>query len=113
MSETKFSPMQNHRQNYPSICLWLYSPCGTWPVFQFFNLYTVGSTYFFEGWSAVSQGRYVHRTTETQNKCRHPCLKWDSSPRFQCLNRLRQFMRLTARPLWWANISNIIGFNYF
>lgn len=27
-----------------SIYLWLYSPCGPWPLFQFLNLYTVGMT---------------------------------------------------------------------
>jgi hypothetical protein len=29
---------------YLSIYLWLYSPCGPWPPFQFLNLYTVGRT---------------------------------------------------------------------
>jgi hypothetical protein len=24
--------------------LWLYSPCGPWPLFQFLNVYTVGRT---------------------------------------------------------------------
>jgi hypothetical protein len=29
---------------YLSLYLWLYSTCGTWPLFQFLNLYTVGRT---------------------------------------------------------------------
>jgi hypothetical protein len=26
------------------LCLWLYSPCGPWPIIQFLNPYTVGRT---------------------------------------------------------------------
>jgi hypothetical protein len=29
------------------------------------------------------QGRYLHRTTQTQKKRRHPCLEWDSNPVFE------------------------------
>jgi hypothetical protein len=41
--------------------LWLYSPCGPWPLFQFPNLYTVGRT----PW----RGESAHRkaATYTQN----------------------------------------------
>jgi hypothetical protein len=41
-----------------SIYLWLYSPCGTWTLFQFLNLYTVGRT----PWTGISQsqGRHLH-----------------------------------------------------
>jgi hypothetical protein len=37
-----------------------------WPLFQFLILYTVGRT----PWRVISpsQGRYVHMTTQTQNK---------------------------------------------
>jgi hypothetical protein len=51
---------------YLSVCLWLYSPCGPWPLFQFLNLYTVGRT--LGRVISPSQGRYLHRTTQTQNK---------------------------------------------
>jgi hypothetical protein len=27
-----------------TICIWLYIPCGPWPLFQFLNLYTVVRT---------------------------------------------------------------------
>jgi hypothetical protein len=39
-----------------------------------------------------SQGRYLHRTTQTQNKRRYPCLEWDSNPRSQWLSRWRYFV---------------------
>jgi hypothetical protein len=40
--------------------------CGPWPLLQFLNLYTVGRT----PWTGISrsQGRSLHRTTQTQNK---------------------------------------------
>jgi hypothetical protein len=48
------------------ISLWLYTPCGPWPLFQFINLYTVGRT----PWTGISpsQGRYLDRTAQTQDK---------------------------------------------
>jgi hypothetical protein len=51
---------------YLWIYLWLYSPCRPWPLFQFLNPYTVGRT-LGRGISP-SQGRYLHMTTQTQNK---------------------------------------------
>jgi hypothetical protein len=47
---------------------WLYCPCGSWPLIQFPNLYTVGRT----PWTGISpsQGRYLprtHRTTQTHS----------------------------------------------
>jgi hypothetical protein len=48
---------------YLSIYLWLYSPCGSWLLFQFLNLYTVG----FLGWG--SAGRKAATYTR-QNKHR-------------------------------------------
>jgi hypothetical protein len=56
-----------------------------------------------------SQGRYLHRTTQTQNKRihRHLCLEKESNPRYQRSSERRQFMSLTARRLWSA-----IFFNY-
>jgi hypothetical protein len=35
---------------YQSIYLWLYSPCGPWPIFQFLNPYTIGKT----PWTGIS-----------------------------------------------------------
>jgi hypothetical protein len=41
-----------------------------------------------------SQGRYLHKTKQTQNKCthRHPCLEWDSNSRSQCSSEWRYFV---------------------
>jgi hypothetical protein len=49
-----------------TIYLWLYSPCGPWPLFQFLNLYTVGLL----GWGiSPSQGHYyLHTKQHKQNK---------------------------------------------
>jgi hypothetical protein len=47
--------------------LWLYSPCGPWPLFQFLNLYTVGRTPW-PGDQPVARPLPTHRTTQTQNK---------------------------------------------
>jgi hypothetical protein len=47
-----------------------------------------------------TQGLYLHRTTQTQrNADTHPCLEWDSNPRFQCSSGQRQYVTQTARPL--------------
>jgi hypothetical protein len=41
-----------------------------------------------------SQGRYLHTAQHKHriNAHRHPCLEWDSIPRYQRLSGLRQFM---------------------
>jgi hypothetical protein len=51
-----------------SICLWLYSPCGPWTLFQFLNLYTVG-TIPCTGDQPIARPLPTHRTSQTQNKC--------------------------------------------
>jgi hypothetical protein len=54
--------------------LWLYSPCGPWPLFKFLNLYTDGRTPW-TGDQSVARSLPIHGTTQTQNKAhRHPCL---------------------------------------
>jgi hypothetical protein len=63
-------------------------------------------TYLTESWLlghviSPSQGRYIHKTTRTQkNAGRHPCLDWDSSPRF---SGRRHFVSYAARPLDWLS----------
>jgi hypothetical protein len=48
-----------------SMSLWLYSPCGTWPLFQFINLHAVGKT----PWTGDQPvARPLLRTIQTQNK---------------------------------------------
>jgi hypothetical protein len=57
---------------HPSIRLSVPRPCGTWPLFQFLNLYTVGRT----PWTVdqpVAKPLPTHRTTQTQNKCTQTC----------------------------------------
>jgi hypothetical protein len=51
----------------PSFCLWLYSPCGHWQLFQFLNLYTVDRTPS-TGDQPAARPLPTHRTTQTQNK---------------------------------------------
>jgi hypothetical protein len=52
---------------YLSLYLWLYSPCGSWPLFQFLNLYAVGRTPW-TGDQPVERQLPTHGTTQTQNK---------------------------------------------
>jgi hypothetical protein len=43
-----------------STCLWLYSPCKPWALFQFFNPYTDGRT----PWTGINTSEGVYRHTE-------------------------------------------------
>jgi hypothetical protein len=67
---------------FETIYLWLYSPCGTWSLFQFLNLYTVSRTPW-AGNRLVARPLPTHRRTNRINAHRHPCLEWNSNPRFQ------------------------------
>jgi hypothetical protein len=49
-----------------SLSLWLYSPCGPWPLVQFLNPYTVGMTPW-TGDQAAARPLPTHRKTQTQN----------------------------------------------
>jgi hypothetical protein len=49
------------------IHLWLYSPCGSWPLFQFLNPYTVRRTPW-TGDQPDTKPLPTYRTTQTQNK---------------------------------------------
>jgi hypothetical protein len=53
--------------DYLSIYLWLYSPCGPWPLFQLLNLYTVGRTPWM-GDQPVARPLPTHIPTQAQNK---------------------------------------------
>jgi hypothetical protein len=48
------------------IYLWLYSPCGPWPLFLFLNLHTVGRTPW-TGDFPVARPLPAHRTTQTES----------------------------------------------
>jgi hypothetical protein len=67
MSINRFRWMQSN-VIYLSIYLWLYSPCGPCPLFQFFNIYIVGRTPW-RGDQSVARPLPGRRTTQTQNIC--------------------------------------------
>jgi hypothetical protein len=58
-----------------SIYLWLYSPCGLWPLFHNLDLYTVGRTPW-TGDQPVTRPQPTHRTPQTQNKCTQTAMPW-------------------------------------
>jgi hypothetical protein len=71
--------------------------------FSFLNYYTVGGTPS-TGDKPVARPLPAHRTAKHRiNAHRHPCLKWYTNPRTQCLSRRRQFRPWTAQSLWSAN----------
>jgi hypothetical protein len=78
----------------------LQSFVGPWPLFQFLNLHTLGST----SWKRVSPlyGRYLYREHHKHriNAHRHIFFEWDSNPWSQRSSERRQFTPETARPLW-------------
>jgi hypothetical protein len=70
---------------YLPIYVWLYSPLlDLGRFFSFLILYAVGRTPW-TGDQPIARPLPTHRTTQTQKKSRHPCLKWDSNPQSQCL----------------------------
>jgi hypothetical protein len=81
---------------------WLYSSLlgpGHFFSFVFSFTQTVG---FLGLGISPTQGRYLNRTTQTQNKRtqRHPCLELDSNSQYQRPSERRRLVPLTARPLW-------------
>jgi hypothetical protein len=108
ISETISSKQITLRYVCLSICLSIYLPTylsmvlqpfvGPWPLFQFLNSYTVGRAPWM-GDEPVARPLHAHSTAQRINTHRHPCLKWYSNPRSQCLSERRQFMLLTVRSL--------------
>jgi hypothetical protein len=47
------------------LLLWLYSPCGPWPLSQFLNLYTVGRTPCTSDWP-IARLLPTHRAAQTE-----------------------------------------------
>jgi hypothetical protein len=62
-----------HKHHF--ICLWLYSLCGPWPLFNFLILITVGKA-LWTGDQLVARPLPTHKI----NADTHPCLEWDSNP---------------------------------
>jgi hypothetical protein len=56
-----------HTNIHRDVYLWLYSPCGPWPLFQFLNLHTVSRTPW-TGDQPVARLLPTHKTTQTQIK---------------------------------------------
>jgi hypothetical protein len=54
------------KRNY-IISVYVYSPCGPWPLFRFLNPYTVGRTPW-TGNQPDARPLPTHRTAQTQNK---------------------------------------------
>jgi hypothetical protein len=90
--------------------LWLYSPCGLWPLFEFLILYTFGRTPW-TGDQPISRQLPTHRTTQSQNKRTQTFrIDWDSNPRSQCSSGRRRFMPYTARPLSLARLVTTLNY---
>jgi hypothetical protein len=68
--------------DYFIIYLWLYSPCGRWPLFQFLNLYIVGRSPW-TGDQPVARPLPTHTAKKKTHRIyanRHPYIEWDSNP---------------------------------
>jgi hypothetical protein len=73
--------------SFKSVYLRLYSPLLGLGRFFSFLIFTQSVGLLGRGISP-SQGRYLHTGQHEYriNAHKHPCLKWDSNPRAQCLN---------------------------
>jgi hypothetical protein len=91
----KLSPFYSH-----FICLWLYSPYGPWPLFQFLNPYAVCRTPW-TGDQPVARPLPTHRI----NAHRHPCLEWDSNPPSQCWSLRRRLLDRAAAVIGFEAIA--------
>jgi hypothetical protein len=99
-----YYPLRNDLSVCLSVCVCLSVALqpfvGPWPPFQFLDLFTQSVGLLGRG-IRPPQGRYLHTGQHKHriNAYEHPCLKWDSNPRSQCLSGRRQFMPQTVRPL--------------
>jgi hypothetical protein len=90
------------RASLEVIYLWLYSPRGPWPLFQFFNPYTVGRTPW-TGDQPVVRSIPTHRTIQTQNNRTQT-----SMPRMGFDSTIPVFVRAeTVHAL--DRVANVIG----
>jgi hypothetical protein len=71
----RFFPNIHYHRPMIRSYLWLYSPDGPLPLFQFLNLYIVGRTPW-TGDQAVARPLPTHRTTQTRNKCTQTSMSW-------------------------------------
>jgi hypothetical protein len=76
---------------------------GPWPLFQSLNIFTQPVGLLGRGISPLQGGNLgTGQNKHRINAHKHPCLKWDSNPRSQCLSGRRQFM-----PPWCARCRTI------
>jgi hypothetical protein len=99
------------------LMLWLIYPSATYPKFFLFHLERLGSwpapiqNYLrnlnlvdswqdsLDGWPARRKATtYTGQHKQRINVERHPCLEWDSNPRFHCSSWRRYFVTKTPRP---------------
>jgi hypothetical protein len=67
-----------------TLSLWLHSPFGPWPLFQFLNLYRVGRTPW-TGDQPVARPLPTHRI----NTHKHTCLEWEFDHTFPVFERAK------------------------
>jgi hypothetical protein len=81
-----------------SVCLSIYLSMalqpfvGPWQLFQFLHLFTQSVGLLGRRSARCKAATSTQDNTNRIKAHRHPCLKWDSNPRSQCLSRRRQFM---------------------
>lgn len=90
----------NHSVFSHSSCILTDRPLWTEPIRNFeitsrYDSSGVGSALYK---ATTCTGQHKHRV----NVHRHPCLEYDSNPRFQCLTGRRNLMPRVARPQWTA-----------
>jgi hypothetical protein len=103
-----------------SIYLWLYSPCGNWPLFQFLNLYAVGRIPW-TGYQPVARLLPTHRTIQTQNhidihpssgiRTHDPSVRADEDgsclrPRSHCDRILKKFITFICNSKVYYRVHN-------
>jgi hypothetical protein len=78
--------------DHSAVYIWLYNPCLDLGRFFSFLIYTQ-SVGLLERGISPSQGRYLHRTTQTQNKrTQTPIPRVGFEPKIHCSSGRRRFM---------------------
>jgi hypothetical protein len=74
---------------------WLYSPLLGRGLFFSSAIFSTWTVELLGRVISPSQGCYLHRATQTQNKriYKHPCLQWDPNPRSQRSSERRPCLR--------------------
>jgi hypothetical protein len=84
----------DHRSENLKFCLWLYNPCGPWPLFRFLNLCTVGRTPW-TGDQPVARPLPTHAGQHKQNKRTQTSMpRMGSEPTIPAFERPKAFHAL-------------------